>query len=66
MLEWFNVQYKGQDEDKRFPILNKIAGTDMGYTPSSTDWWKKPIKASGKRPLWEMRPTDFSDFKSLD
>lgn len=66
MLEWFSDQYKGDNEKKRYPILNKIAGNNLGYAPSKTDWWKTPIKASGKRPLWEMRPTDFSDFTSLD
>lgn len=66
MLEWFSDQYKGVDEKRRYPILNKIAGNNLGYSPSATDWWKKPIKASGRRPLWEMRPTDFSDFTSLD
>lgn len=65
MLEYFSETYEGMDTKRRFPILNKYAGTFKGYA-GGTDWWKKPLKASGKRPLWEIRPTDFSDFAPLD
>lgn len=65
MLEYFSDQYGGMDDKRRFPILNMNAGNDKSYS-GGTEWWKKPLKASGKRPLWELKPTDFSDFAPLD
>ena len=65
MLEYFSEIYAGMDDKRRFPILNKNAGTFMGYA-GGTEWWKKPLKAQGKRPLWEIKPTDYSDFAPLD
>jgi len=65
MLEYFCNHYGGMDDLRRYPILNKNAGNDKGYA-GGTDWWKKPLKAQGKRPTWELKPTDFSDFKPLD
>jgi len=65
MLEYFCEQYGGMDDRRRFPILNSNAGSNQDYR-GGTDWWKKPLKASGKRPLWELKPTDFSDFAPLD
>lgn len=65
MLEYFSEQYGGMDDKRRYPILNKNAGNDRNYAEGSC-WWKKPLKASGKRPLWELRPTDFCDFAPLD
>lgn len=65
MLEYFSDIYAGMDDKRRFPILNKNAGTFKGYA-GGTDWWKKPLKAQGRRPLWEIKPTDFSDFAPLD
>lgn len=65
MLEYFKNSYAGMDDKRRFPILNKNAGTFMGYA-AGEDWWKKPLKAQGKRPLWEIKPTDFSDFAPLE
>lgn len=65
MLDYFSAQYGGMDEKRRFPILNKSAGNNRHYA-EGTDWWKKPLKAIGRRPLWELMPTDFSDFAPLD
>ena len=65
MLEYFSEQYGGMDDRRRFPILNKNAGNNRKFS-GGTDWWKKSLKASGKRPLWELKPTDFSDFAPLD
>lgn len=65
MLEYFSDQYAGLDDKRRFPILNKNAGAYKGY-PGGSDWWKKPLKASGKRPLWALYPTKFGDFAPLD
>lgn len=53
------------DDKRRFPILNKNAGNNIKYA-GDHDWWKKPLKASGKHSLWELKPTDFSDFAPLD
>jgi hypothetical protein len=65
MLEYFNEVYGGIDDHRKFPILNKNAGWDRGFN-GGTDWWKKPLKASGKRPPWELTPTNFNDFAPLD
>lgn len=65
MLDYFTSQYGGMDDKRRFPILNKNAGTDH-YFAAGTEWWAKPLKASGRRPLWELKPTDFSDYAPLD
>ncbi len=65
MLEYFSEEYGGMDEKRRFPLLNKNAGTDREYAPGDT-WWKKPLKASGKRPMWELKPTDYSALAPLD
>ena len=65
MLEYFSTSYGGMDDKRRFPILNKNAGAFKGYV-GGTEWWKKPLRATGKRPLWELKPTDYSDFKPLD
>ncbi len=66
MLEYFSEQYGGMDDKRRFPILNKNAGANKEF-PGGTDWWKKPLKAAGRRPLWELKPTDYyTDFAPLD
>ena len=65
MLDYFSAPYGGMDDKRRFPILNKNAGSNKEYSEGS-DWWKKPLKAAGRRPLWEIKPTDYSDFAPLD
>ena len=65
MLDYFSSQYGGMDDLRRFPILNKNAGNNRQFN-GGTDWWKKPLKAAGKRPLWAIQPTKFSDFAPLD
>lgn len=65
MLEYFSEQYGGLDDGRRFPILNKNAGSDKDFH-GGTDWWKKPLKAYGQTPLWELKPTDYSDYAPLD
>ncbi|MEX0683751.1 MAG: hypothetical protein WD904_01995 [Dehalococcoidia bacterium] len=64
MLKYFHDQYGGLYEKRRYPILNRNAGINMKY-PGGTDWWKRPLKASGRRPLWELTPTKFGDFPPL-
>ena len=63
--ELSTLQYGGMDDKRRFPILNKNAGNNKELK-GGTDWWRKPLKAAGRRPLWELKPTDFSDFAPLD
>ena len=66
MLEYFCEQYGGMDGLRRFPILNKNAGANKGIGPDN-EWWKEPLKPSKKaKPLWELSPTDFSNFPPLD
>lgn len=65
MLEYFSVQCGGLSEKRRFPLLNTNAGCDRGFNGGG-DWWKKPLKASGKKPRWELSPTSFSEFAPLD
>jgi len=65
MLEYFSEQYGGMDDKRRFPLLNKNAGSRKTYS-EDTEWWKKPLKAVGRRPQWEIKPTDYSDFAPLD
>ena len=65
MLEYFNEQYGGIDDSRRFPILNKNRGSDQHFR-GGTDWWKKPLKATGRKPLWELKPTDYSVYAPLD
>ena len=65
MLEYFHEQYKGISDGRRFPILNKNAGTDHDFA-DGPEWWKKPLKASGRRPQWGLAPTNYGDFPTLD
>ncbi len=65
MLEYFSENYGGLDEKKRFPVLNSISGANKSYKGGGS-WWNTPLKIAGKKPLWELAPTNFSDFAPLD
>lgn len=65
MLEYFSKKYGGVGNGKRFPILNKNAGAKQNISITD-EWWKKPLKNAGKRPLWTLQPTSFSEFGTLD
>ncbi|MGB6326859.1 MAG: hypothetical protein WBG11_14090 [Methylocella sp.] len=65
MLEHFSKQYGGVDDNRRFPLLNKNAGSNKGIENDS-DWWKKPLKNTGKQPRWHLSPTEYSEFATLD
>ena len=65
MLEYFANTFGGIDEKRRFPILNKYAGTNKRLS-SGDEWWKTPLRAPRKGPLWELQPTSHSDFRPLD
>jgi hypothetical protein len=65
MLEYFSKKIGGLGQTRRFPILNKNAGSDRSIQ-NANDWWAKPLKAAGKKPLWALEPTEHSDFAPLD
>jgi len=47
----------------RYPLLNKNAGTNVGLSPGQG--WNLPLKASGKRPTWAIKPTNKRPIKPL-
>lgn len=59
MLDHFKKSYG------RYPLFNKNAGSKK-VVEGGTDWWKSPLKNSGKRPKWCISPTEHSDFGTLD
>ena len=61
MLEWFHKNV-GNPASRCFPLLNKIKGTNNSYAPDN-EWWSKPLKSTGIKPLWEIAPTAASKFK---
>lgn len=61
MLKWFDTNY-GEPTKICRPLLNKINGHQKNFTPD-TGWWKKPLKTAGVKPLWELAPTKFNNFK---
>lgn len=65
MLSYFHEKFGGINDARRFPILNKNAGAEKNIQ-AGDQWWKKPLKTAGKRPLWELVPTNHSDFETLD
>ena len=65
MLDHFYEKFGGTDKIRKYPILNTNAGANQNFV-GGTDWWKTPLKAAGKRPLWELKPTKFGDFPPLD
>jgi hypothetical protein len=48
-----------------YPLLNTNAGSKKEFDVAAKGW-DKPLKASGKKPIWEIKPTKHSDFGSLD
>ena len=61
LLEKFRETCGG--EKRKYPLLNKNAGTDIGLEPDNG--WDKPLKASGKKPSWALRPTKHWKFEKL-
>ncbi len=62
MLEWFSDQHGENENQKCWPLLNRIAGAQKNYKDDSTDWWKYPLRGTNKKPLWAMKPTKHNDF----
>ncbi len=61
MIEDFAAHFGGVDEQHRFPLMNKIAGSDRGLEISS-DWWRTPLKRSGNKTNWILEPGPHSQF----
>lgn len=64
-VEFRMLDYFREKIDENLPILNKNAGADKGI-PDDDAWWTMPLKATGKKPLWALEPTEYSDFAPLD
>ena len=65
MLEDFKNKFGGISGARPYPILYKNAGSRQNVSETS-DWWKKPLKNSGRKPLWSLEPTDQSHFVTLE
>jgi hypothetical protein len=59
MLDYF------KSKAGRYPLLNKNAGSKQSVSVAGTGW-KKPLKRSGRKPIWEVRPTEHWDIDVLD
>jgi hypothetical protein len=68
-LYYKHIEYmlldKFQEKYGRFPLLNTNAGSRKEFEGAGKGW-DKPLKASGKKPIWEIRPTKHNDFAMLD
>ena len=59
LLERFREKYGS------FPLLNTNAGSRKEFEGAGKGW-DKPLKGSGKKPIWELRGTRHCDFAKLD
>lgn len=48
-----------------YPLLNKNSGSKKDF-PEVGAGWKKPLKSSGKKPVWQIKPTKHWEFAKLD
>lgn len=55
--------FKDKIGDGKYPLLNKYAGSDVDLKLG--DGWNYPMKASGKRPTWAIKPTGRRPIKKL-
>jgi len=62
MIDWFSQKHREGEQTPQLPLMNKNIGVDKDL-PDDDGWWAKPLKESGKKPLWEMKPTNFSEFQ---
>jgi hypothetical protein len=53
------------EKHESYPLLNTNAGSRKEFEGAGKGW-DKPLKASGKKPIWELRPTKHSAFAGLD
>ncbi|MCX5513003.1 hypothetical protein C3941_02030 [Kaistia algarum] len=68
-LYYKHIEYmlldKFQSKYGSYPLLNTNAGSRKEFEGAGKGW-DKPLKGSGKKPYWEIRPTKHSDFANLD
>ena len=57
-------RFKASIGGASYPILNKNAGSDRGVAEVGKGW-DKPLKRSGKKPIWSLEKTKFWDFEAL-
>ena len=50
--------------DGAYPLLNKYAGSNPGLKLGAG--WNLPLKTSGKRPTWAIKPTGKRPILKLD
>ena len=51
--------------DGDYPLLNKNAGSNKSID-NPDKGWDTPLKASGKKPIWQIEPTKHWAFSKLD
>ncbi len=68
-LYYKHIEYmlldKFQQKHGTYPLLNTNAGSKKEFEGAGKGW-DKPLKGSGKKPIWELRPTRHSYFADLD
>ena len=60
LISDFATTYGGI-EDSGFPLMNKIKGSNKDIEATET-WWRKPLKRSGSKINWILRPGPNSEF----
>lgn len=60
LLEKFSEKIGGGD----YPLLNKNAGSNKRIENLGKGW-DKPLKSSGKKPIWRLEPTRYWQFSKL-
>jgi hypothetical protein len=61
LLDNFKTKIGGD----RYPLLNKNAGWDQKINGVGTGW-NRPLKNSGKKPIWSIKPTVHWGLSALD
>ncbi len=68
-LYYKHIEYmlleKFREKHGSYPLLNTNAGSRKEFEGAGAGW-DKPLKGSGKKPVWEIRPTKHCDFAKLD
>lgn len=56
---------KFREKHGSYPLLNTNAGSRKEFEGAG-EGWDKPLKGSGKKPIWKIHPTKHNDFAKLD
>lgn len=56
---------KFKEKAQVYPLLNKNAGSEQKINSIGAGW-DKPLKNTGKRPIWQIEPTKHWDISVLD